>query len=764
MDGINFIQDLAIVLLAAGLAGFICKRFGLSVIVGYLAAGILIGPYTPPFSFIMDVDRIQTLSQVGLVFLMFAIGLGLSLTKLGRMGLPVIVATALAAFAMLNLTRLLGEIAGWSTTQSLFMAGIFMVSSSAVIAKIVHELHLGHEHFAQRALTMTVLEDVVAVVMLTILAAHVSGTSAGDSNVGGMLTTLGAFVALAVSAGLLLVPRLLRRLDARADPELQTIIVAGVLFLLAISAAKAGYSLALGAFLLGAIVAEMPQRSGVERSFAGMRDLFSSVFFVSIGMLINVRLLADVWLLSLGLAAFVLIARPFVTGLALMAVGTPARQARRAGLLLSPLGEFSFVIAQMGVAAHVLPPSYYPLAVGVSLITLFAAPIVNRNAPAILRLTDRFEPDWLQRALAAYQSWIKQVQTRRSMPLAWKLIRTRLLQVGLEMLLITGVLIFSRQLLRAMEGTALAERFESAVFTYIFWSVIGIVVLIPLVAIWRNVSASALIAAESLEGGSRLTAPLINNVIRAAGVLLLGYWLYSILPFEAFSGWGWIVIAALATVVVAFFSRRLIYWHSTWQSSVAEVLTEASQQPGEARERARADMGAGLEDWALNLEEVIVPDTAPYAGKSLSQLAIPAHFGCSIIEVERNGHVITTTGPDLRLYPGDKILLLGQPPELKAARGFLGTARPLEGRIDEFEGSVLETFTVPPMIRGGQTLAELPIAKQTGVRVAAIKRGRRQIINPTGADALEPGDELLVVGTLAELRAFRHWLREYAAT
>ncbi|MDP2136687.1 MAG: cation:proton antiporter, partial [Candidatus Didemnitutus sp.] len=150
MDGINLIQDLAIVLLAAGLAGLVCKRLGLSVVVGYLVAGITIGPHTPPVSLILDVGRIQTLSQIGLVFLMFAIGLGLSLTKLGRLGLPTLLATALGALLMLSLTHLLGQILGWSFAQSMFMAGIFMISSSAVIAKIVGELHLGHELFAQR--------------------------------------------------------------------------------------------------------------------------------------------------------------------------------------------------------------------------------------------------------------------------------------------------------------------------------------------------------------------------------------------------------------------------------------------------------------------------------------------------------------------------------------------------------------------------------------------------------------------------------------
>ena len=302
--GVSLIQDLAIVLLAAGLVGVLCRRLGLSVIVGYLVAGMIIGPYTPPFSFIQDEARIQTLSQVGLVFLMFAIGLGLSLTKLARMGWSTPVATFLAAFLVFDLTKVLGFAAGWSSLHTFFIAAMFMVSSSAVISKIVGELNLAHERAGQLALGVTVLEDVVAVILLTVLTAQTGG---GSARVSVMLVGMSAFVVLLVGAGLLMMPGLMRKLEARADPELQTVIVAGVLFILAVAAAKAGYSLALGAFLLGAIVAEIPQRAAVEKAFTGMRDLFSSVFFVAIGMMIEVKLLAEVWPWIFGLGVFAIV-------------------------------------------------------------------------------------------------------------------------------------------------------------------------------------------------------------------------------------------------------------------------------------------------------------------------------------------------------------------------------------------------------------------------------------------------------------------------
>lgn len=761
MDGTNFIQDLAIVLLAAGLAGALCKRIGLSVIVGYLAAGLIIGPYTPPFSFVTDVDRIQTLAQVGLVFLMFSIGLGLSLTKLGRLGLPTLIATALSAFGMLHLTQLLGALAGWSSLQSLFVASMFMVSSSAVIAKIVGELKLTHEGAAQRALGITVMEDVVAVVMLTILAGQTQlGGASGSQHLGSLLTTMSAFVVLLLGAGLFLVPRLLRRLEARADPELQTIIVAGVLFLLSMIAAKAGYSLALGAFLLGAIVAEMPQKSGVEKAFAGMKDLFSSVFFVAIGMLIDIKLLAEVWPWIIGLFVFVMLARPLCTGLAMTLCGTAPREARRAGLLLSPIGEFSFIIAQLGVGSGVLPKSYYPLAVGTSILTVLATPFINRHADALVTLSERIEPRWFARTLEAYHGWLKQVQNRRAAPLAWQLVRGRILQIGVEVLLVTGLFIFSAQLLAAIMTVFDTGRIEHAMINYGFWSVFGLLVLIMLLALWRNICAVAMIIAEGLAAGTRLQSPVLYTALRTLAVFVLGYWLYAIMPVGALPGWAWAVIAATAAGVVAVASSRLIYWHSTWQSSVHDVFATEADAPANARATARVALDLGLENWDLHLEDCVVPDDVAYAGQDLAHLAIPTRFSCSVIEIERNGFVITRTGPERRIYPGDKLLLLGPAHGLAAAREFIQSDKkaPHEG-TEEFNGSVLQTHLMPFGPHTGRTLAELAIARDTGVRVVGIQRDTERIINPGGDQRLLTGDSLLVVGTLTELRTFRRWLR-----
>lgn len=752
--GVSLIQDLAIVLLAAAAAGALCRRIGLSVIVGYLVAGVIIGPYTPPFSYIHDLERIQTLSQVGLVFLMFAIGLGLSLTKLARMGWATPVATFLGAFLVFDLTKVLGYAAGWPSLQAFFIAAMFMVSSSAVISKIVGELNLTHDRAGQLALGVTVIEDVVAVILLTLLTAQ---TGSGDSRVSVMLVGMIAFVVVLVGAGLLMVPGLMRNLEARADPELQTVTVAGLLFILAVAAARAGYSLALGAFLLGAIVAEIPQRTAVEKAFNGMRDLFSSVFFVAIGMMIDVKLLGEVWPWIIGLGVFAIMGRALATGLALVVCGTRPREARRAGLLLGPLGEFTFIIAQQGVAAKVLPPNYYPLAVGVSLFTVLMVPLINRHADPILDFLERIEPRRVTRALEAYHAWLAQAQNSPTSSQTWKLVRGRLAQMAIEVLFVTGVMIFSGHIIAFIGEHLPATGLAPATVRYVAWGAVVLLALIPLVAIWRNVETIALILAESFGGGANGVPPgAVRGGVRGVAAVTIGYWLYAIVPTDQLGAWGWLGIAAAAALVVWFFSRRLIYWHSEWQSSVTAVL--AGDPKAAEAEAARDRRAQNLGSWDVRLGECVVPDHAGYAGQLLSQLALPARFGCAILEIERNSYVITAIRPELRLYPGDKLLLMGQSAQLDAARKFLVQSSAAADQAVEFRGSVLETFQVPAGGRAGRSLADLGVAQLTGTRVVGIQRGAQKIIAPAGGERLEAGDNVLVSGTLAQIRAFRRWL------
>lgn len=761
MDGINFIQDLAVVLVAAAVAGSICRRIGLSVIVGYLLAGMIVGPYTPPFSLVLDVARIEMLSQIGLIFLMFAIGLGLSLTRLRLMGATTFIATGLGAFFVLNLTQLLGFSLGWSAQQSLFTAAMFMVSSSAVISKVVHELKLEHERPGQLALTMTVLEDVVAVVLLAILGSISAGTGQATGGLVGLLGSLSAFVVLLVMAGLFLVPRLLRRLEARADPELQTIAVAGVLLLMALLAVRAGYSLALGAFLLGAIVAEMPQSRTIGRAFAGMRDIFSSVFFVSIGMMIDVRMLAEVWGWVLGLGLFTLLSRTLATSLALTLVGTPHREALRAGLVLTPLGEFTFVIAQLGVASAVMPKAFYPVAVGVSLLTVIISPVLNRHATGLLAFVQRVEPRWLTRVFDTYRDWLHQLSAVRGGQW-WQLSKRRLIQIGLEALFVTGLLIFSERMLAETHASGWLRDFAPGRVTLVFWIVIGLVVVAPLIAIWRNLAAVGMIFSEEAARHTRLPGQVIEAALKVVSAVAMASWLGRILPTESLPRWAWLIVAAILAGTVAVFSRRMIYWHSQWEETLSDVFrAPASVEAaggGDAATRAKPSWLATPSDWNINVQECVLPDGAACGGRRIAELRVRSRFGCSIMEIHRHGSTLVAPEPDQVLYGGDRLLLLGTREQIERAREALTALTPPTA-TPAFDEARLETLPVPPGSHVGRTLAELQIHRHAGVLIAGHGRLGRRRINPPADQTLEVGDELLVLGGPRQIREFKHWLQ-----
>ena len=331
MGELDFVQDLAVVTFCAGIAGFLCQKIGLSSVVGFMLAGLLVGPHIPPFSIVVDENRIETLSQLGLVFLMFSIGLDLSVAKLRRMGIGIILAVALGGALVFNVVRSICPFLGVGSSESLFIGGMLVASSSAIIGKILPETGLIHQRAGNLAMSITVLEDLVAVVVLTFISSVAQLHRGPDVNIGKILGVLLVFVTVVVVVGLLLLPRVLQRLN-RAGTDLLTITVAGLVLGIAVIAVKTGYSLALGAFLLGAIIAETPQRPTVERAMQGMRDVFIAVFFVSIGMLLDPAILLKnvVLILSLGLVAIVV--RTFAVSASLLITGTSDRDAFGPGL------------------------------------------------------------------------------------------------------------------------------------------------------------------------------------------------------------------------------------------------------------------------------------------------------------------------------------------------------------------------------------------------------------------------------------------------
>ncbi|GAB5561851.1 MAG: cation:proton antiporter [Synoicihabitans sp.] len=737
MDGLTLLQDLAVVLLAAGIAGLLCRRVGLSVIVGYLLAGVLIGPYTPPFSYLQDLDRIHTLSQLGLVFLMFAIGLGLSLSRLGRLGPGPIVATALAAFLIITVCRFGLQAVGFNDTEALFVAAMLTVSSSAVIAKMIEELRLGHERFGQLALSVTVLEDIVAVVVLTVLGAEISSANASAGHWSDILAGLTAFVVLLIAVGLYAIPRVLRQLEVSVDRELLTILVSGFLLLSAVTTVAAGYSLALGAFLLGAMIADTPQRAAIDSTFRGLRDVFSSVFFVAIGMLIDVRMVLGMWPWILALTVATLVVRFVIVSFSLSLVGVPDLVARRAGLLVVPVGEFSFIIAQLGVSSGVLEPRFYPLAVGVSLLTVILAPILNRSGERIAVASIALQPSSWQRMWSNYQNWMARRPLRLLQGVWWKLVRRRILQVTAELLLVAGVLGLA-PVLQAGIAQRLGDHFSALAIRGVFWSGVVLLLAVLLTALWRNLAALSMITSEALAPTTRLPKKRLEMILTGAATALLALWVFEGLPWALLPRWSWFGLAALLLFLIGFYANRLVHWHSHWLATVHESLSGGPDEPAPPswHEQSR--------QWGVALTEIRIPENSAISGQTLGELEVRKRFACSIAEINRQGHTLVAPGAGEKLYSGDRLLLLGNPQDIEQARASFCALRLRER--SEFDDATLDLHPPLPPDYADRSLEMLLEGFDVSPLIVGVEREGERQLHPPPTHKMKAGDRLLVLG------------------
>lgn len=752
-----FIRDLSVILLAAALAGYCCKRMSLSPIVGYLGAGLFIGTPEVTFIYVVDEERIHLLSQIGVIFLMFSIGLGIRLKRLKALGLSAVIATVLIAFLLLTVIRAGAGIAGISAIEGLFFAALFMVSSSAIIGKVLQEMSMAHERSGRLAMGITLLEDFVAIALITFLGslvAYEAPGSSGGAEVLKSLGLLGGFVVLVLIGGLLIVPRVIQGISRTHSHELEAIFVGGLLFLMAILSVYAGYSFALGAFLCGLIIAETRQLPFVERAFSGMKDVFAAVFFVAIGMSIQISIIPSAlhWILLGTLICLIL--RPLLATISLLLLCEDSRTAIRTGLSISPIGEFSFIIAGMGVASGVIPERFQVIAVGVSLLTSLIAPILMARSEGIANWVSQPRSRFWMECIAAYQKIWAELGKLQQASILWRLLRLRILQVIVQVLLISALLVFANPIYRAIERSSFDSGHDwlIPILPY-YWFVVSILILIPLVALWRNVNAISLIIAESFARKAKRRAIVQKGLIfvfRVLTSLLLFFWLINFMPFETVRGWMLAVLGVMIVVSLWLGWRRFIRWHSDMEIALHETLSDKKETSADAQHWASA-----RQSWGVSLHEFQLPDRFAFAGQTLTQIALRERTGATIVSVERQGFPVSNPGPQTHLYPGDELLLMGDSNEVANALEILNQES-VESSGQHLDSVVMESISVEgksPVI--GKTLSQLNWPRLYSAQVAAIRRNGAIENSPKANWIIQAGDELLIICSDASLESIR---------
>ncbi len=496
MHDLHFIQDLATVMLIAGLTTVIFQRLRQPVVLGYIIAGVLVGPYTFPVVFIHDERTIRTLSELGVILLLFALGLEFSLKKLREVGGAALVAALCEIVLMLWLGYEIGRFFGWSSMDALFLGAMLSMSSTTIIMKALDDLNLKRERFAQLMFGILIIEDVLAIVLMALLTGIASTGGLEAHEAMSAIGRLTLFMAVSLVVGLLLVPPVVDYIARVSRDDVLLVAVLGLCFGFCLLVTELGYSVALGAFMIGAIVGESASVERIERIIGPVRDMFSAVFFVAIGMLIDPAMLKQYWLPIVVVTIVVVLGKVITCSFGTFVAGNGGRTSLRVGMGLAQIGEFSFVIASLGLSLKVTSGFLYPVAVAVSAITTFLTPYLIRASDPLANVLGRTLPQRLTGVLTAYTEWMGNLSLSGQGAMVAKIIRRLVWHVIINMMLVVAAFLIMSYLYRrgVFHWDFLADRPQ--VKRSLAWSIAALVSLPMIVATYRKASALGMVLAE----------------------------------------------------------------------------------------------------------------------------------------------------------------------------------------------------------------------------------------------------------------------------
>ncbi|WP_422418302.1 cation:proton antiporter [Pseudomonas sp. GZD-222] len=578
MHAISFIQDLAVIMLVAGVVTILFHRFKQPVVLGYIVAGFIIGPHTPPFGLIHDEDTIKTLAELGVIFLMFCLGLEFSLRKLFKVGATAFIAAFLEIVLMIWIGFEIGRWFGWSTMDSLFLGAILAISSTTIIVKALNDLKMKNERFAQLIFGVLIVEDILGIGIIALLSGIAVSGSVSSGEVFSTVGKLSLFMIVALVIGILLVPRLLAYVARFESNEMLLITVLGLCFGFCLLVVKLEYSMVLGAFLIGAIMAESRQLLKIERLIEPVRDLFSAIFFVAIGMMIDPLVLVEYAWPIVVITIAVVLGKMLSCGMGAFIAGNDGRTSLRVGMGLSQIGEFSFIIAALGMTLQVTSDFLYPVAVAVSAITTLLTPYLIRGADPLSLKLAKVVPPRLARVLSLYGEWLRSIQPHGEGALLASMIRRILLQVGVNLALVVAIF-FSGGYFAARIGEYLGEWISDVgQQKALIWGAALLLSLPFLIAAYRKLKALSMLLAEMgvkpemagrhTQRVRRVIAEVIPLLSLLVIFLLLSALSASILPTSELL----VLIAVVAAGVVALLWRWLIRVHTRMQIALLETL------------------------------------------------------------------------------------------------------------------------------------------------------------------------------------------------
>ena len=716
----TLINDLALILICAGVMTLLFKKLKQPLVLGYVVAGFLASPHMPYTPSVMDTANIQTWADIGVIFLLFALGLEFSFKKIVKVGGAAIIAACTIIFCMILLGITVGTGFGWQRMDSIFLGGMIAMSSTTIIYKAFDDLGMRKKQFTGLVLSVLILEDILAIVLMVMLS-----TMAVRHNFEGseMLESIGKllfFLILWFVVGIYLIPELLKRCRKLMSEETLLIVSLGLCFGMVVMAARTGFSAAFGAFIMGSILAETVEAESIERLVKPVKDLFGAVFFVSVGMMVDPAMIVEYALPIIVITLAVIFGQSLFGTLGVLLAGQPLKTAMQCGFSLTQIGEFAFIIASLGVSLHVTSDFLYPIVVAVSVITTFLTPYMIRFAEPASNFVDTHLPVKWKNFLLHYSSG-SQTMNHESL---WKKLILALTRITIVYSIVSIAVV------------ALAFRFLVPLFLEhipgIWGRLLAAVVIILFISpflraimIKKNHSAEFVTLWNDSRGNR---APLVATIVIRI-LIAVSFVMFVISGLFKVSV-GLLLGVAVLLVIMMILSRQLKKQSIMIERKFFQNLRYRDMRAEYMGEK-KPEYAGRLLSRDLHLTDFEVPGESAWAGKTLAELNFGKKYGIHVVSILRGRKRINIPGASVRLFPEDKIQVIGTDEELNQFSSEMEKAAILETDVFEKSEMILRQFRVDAhSIFLGKTMRESGIREQYHCLIVGVERGEETLHAP----------------------------------
>lgn len=744
----ELVQDLALILVVAGFVTLIFKKLKQPLVLGYIVAGFLVSPHMPYTMSVVDQGDIQTWADIGVIFLLFSLGLDFSIKKILKMGASPIIAACTIIFSMMVLGIIVGHSFGWKEMDCIFLGGMVAMSSTTIIYKAFSDMGLTQQGFASTVMSVLILEDILAIVMMVMLSTVASGNSPDGVQLLGSIMKIGFFLVLWFVVGLFAIPLFLRSVRKILNSETLLIVSLGFCCLMAVISTQVGFSAAFGAFVMGSILAETVEADKIIRLVDPVKNLFGAIFFVSVGMLVKPDVIVQYAIPILLLVITILVGQALFGTLGYLLGGQTLKNAMRCGFSMAQVGEFAFIIATLGKSLGVISEFLYPVVVAVSVITTFLTPYMIRAAePCYNVLIKHLPKRWVRR--------LTHIQTNNAGESAstnnlWKVLMKKMILNTL----IYGIL--SAAVIAIMFSAALPIcRNLSIKWTGSHWignAVCGFLTILFIAPFLRSIvmKQNHSEAFKALWTDRRINRLPLTATILARVLIALSFIFYICNYLTRFKN-ALMIAVAVGLLILMLLSRWLKKRSITLERLFIQNL-QSRDIEAQKQGKKKPLFANHLIDRDIHIANLELPDDSLWAGKTLYSLKLRNRFGVHISSILRGSKHINIPNGGTILFPGDKLQAIGNDEQLtKLSKAMKAELQPTITDIEKHEMK-LRSFTISktsPFI--GKNLKDSGIRDEYNCMVVGVDEGQKNLTLITPSRCLQAGDVLWVVGEEKDL-------------